>query len=111
QACALERVDGDVDLRSSAAADLLAVEEHRRLVLLPLADHHDAVHRDGVEHPAHRVDGRLVGALLLAASDPPRRPQRCRLRYPDQLEREIPVRRRAFHGTGAYIRSGASTPT
>ena len=44
-----------------AVADLLAVVEHRRLVLLALADHDDAVHRDGVEHRAHRVDRRLVG--------------------------------------------------
>ena len=35
-------------------ADLLAVEEHRRLVLLALADHDDAGHRDRVEHGAHR---------------------------------------------------------
>src|SRR3712207_7208665 len=57
----------------------LAVEEHRRLVLLPLADHDDPVHLDGVEHQSHRVDGRLVGALLLAAADPPRRRHRRRL--------------------------------
>ena len=39
QARALERVDGDVDARRRAVADLLAVVEHRRLVLLALADH------------------------------------------------------------------------
>ena len=49
-----------------AVADVLAVVEHRRLVLLALADHDDAVHRDRVEHVAHRVDGRLVGGLLVA---------------------------------------------
>ena len=62
----LQRVDGDVDARRAAVADLLAVVEHRRLVLLALADHDDAVHRHRVEHQAHRVDGRAVGALLLA---------------------------------------------
>ena len=66
---ALERVDGDVDLRRRAVADLLAVVEHRRLVLLALADDDDAVHRDGVEHEAHRVDGGLVGGVLVAAAD------------------------------------------
>ena len=40
----LERVDGDVDLGPDAVADLLAVEEHRRLVLLALADDDDAAH-------------------------------------------------------------------
>ena len=66
----LERIDGDVDLRAAAVADLLAVEEHRRLVLLALADHDDAVHPDGVEHEPHRVDRGGVGLLLLAAPDP-----------------------------------------
>ena len=75
---ALERVDGDVDLRRRAVADLLAVVEHRRLVLLALADHHDAVHRHGVEHQPHGVDGGAVGRLLLARARPSaRRPARA----------------------------------
>ena len=74
EAGSLERVDGDVDDRRAAVADLLAVEEHRRLVLLALADHDDAVHRDRVEDEAHRVDGRLIGGDLVAAADPGRRP-------------------------------------
>ena len=41
---ALHRIDGDVDAQALAAADVLAVEQHRRLVLLALADHHDPVH-------------------------------------------------------------------
>ena len=49
-----------------AVADPLAVEQHRRLVLLALADHDDAVHVNAVEHVPHRVDGRLVGGLLVA---------------------------------------------
>ena len=52
---------------------LLAVVEHRRLVLLALADDDDAVHLDGVEHVAHGVDGGLVGGDLVAAADPARR--------------------------------------
>ena len=62
-----------------AVADLLAVEQHRRLVLLPLSDHDDAVHRHRLEHRPHRVDGRLVGALLVAAADHPRGRERRRL--------------------------------
>ena len=74
QARALERVDGDVDLRRRAVADRLAVVEHRRLVLLALADHHDAVHVDRVQHGVHAVDGGLVGRLLVAACRPSARP-------------------------------------
>ena len=59
---ALERVDRDVHLGRRAVADPLAVVEHRRLVLLALADHHDAVHRDRVEHQPHGVHRRAVGA-------------------------------------------------
>ena len=77
---ALERVDGDVDDRRAAVADLLAVVEHRRLVLLALADHHDAVHRHGVEQQPHRVDRGAVGRLLLAAADPARGGERRRPR-------------------------------
>ena len=90
-----ERVDGDVDLGPGAVADLLAVEEHRRLVLLPLADHDDAAHRNGVEHEAHRVDGGLVGGDLVAAPRPARREGGGGLRDANELEREVPVGYRA----------------
>ena len=78
----LQRVDRDVDVRRAAVADLLAVVEHRRLVLLALADHDDAVHRHRVEREAHRVDGGLVGGLLVAAARPsaPRPARRPRSR-------------------------------
>ena len=111
QARPLERVDGDVDLGAVAGADHLAVVEHRRLVLLALADHDDAVHLDGAEHQAHRVDGSLVGLLLLAPPDPAGRSERRGLCDADELEGEVAyrvpwrsIRRRA------YIVSGASTP-
>ena len=42
---AVDGVDGDVAQRAGAVADLLAVEQHRRFVLLALADDDDAVHR------------------------------------------------------------------
>ena len=54
----------------AAVADLLAVEEHRRFVLLALADDDDAVHRDGVEDEAHRVDRGAVGGVLVAPAHP-----------------------------------------
>ncbi len=86
-----ERVDRDVDLGTEACADPLVVEEHRRLVLLPLADHDDALHRDGVDHAPHEIDGRAVGGVLVAATDPAGRSHRCRLRHADELEREVPI--------------------
>ena len=74
-----------------AVADLLAVVEHRRLVLLALADHDDAVHRDRVEHVAHTVDGGLVGGLLVAHADEWSRRQRGGLGDADELEREVAI--------------------
>ena len=67
---AVDRVDRDVDVGAGAVADLLAVEKHRRVVLLALADDHDALHRDGVDQLAHGVDGGAVGAVLVAARRP-----------------------------------------
>ncbi len=106
----LERVDGDVHLGAGPVADLLAVEEHRRLVLLTLSDDDDAAHRDRIEHEAHRVDRRLVGCDLVPAPDPARREGRGRLGDANELERKVPVRYLA-HVERSYIRSGASTPT
>jgi hypothetical protein len=74
QGGAVDGVDGDVALGALAAADLLAVEQHRRLVLLALADDDDALHRDGADQLAHRVDRRAVAAVLVAAARPTGRP-------------------------------------
>ena len=87
----VDRVDGDVDAGPLAVADLLAVEQHGRLVLLALADHDGAVHRDAVDHEPHRVDGGPVGGQLVAAADPAARGQRGGLRHADQLHREVAV--------------------
>ncbi len=64
----LQRIERDVDLRSLAGADLLADEEHRRLVALALADHHLPANPQPVQLIAHGVDGCLVGGFLVAAS-------------------------------------------
>ena len=66
---AVDRVDGDV-ARRTAVADLLAVVEHRRFVLLALADDDDAVHRDAVEHEPHGIDRGAVGGVLVAPAHP-----------------------------------------
>ena len=63
---AFQRIDGDVDLRTGGRAHALADEQHRRLVALALADHDRSVDGQAVEFAAHRIDGGLVGGLLVA---------------------------------------------
>ena len=87
----LERIHGDVHLGRRAVADVLAVVEHRRLVLLALADHDDAVHGDRVEQHPHRVHGRAVGALLVAAPDPAGAGERGVLGRTHELHREVAI--------------------
>ena len=85
---AFERIDGDIDLRAGVHADLLADEQHRRLVALALADHDGAFDRQLVELAAHRVDRGLVGLFLLAVAAQPCRRHRRALRHPHDLERQ-----------------------
>ncbi len=99
---AVDGVDRDVGEHGRAVADALAVEEHRRLVLLALADDDDAVHRHGVEHHPHGVDGGPVGAVLVAPAHPAAGRQRRRLGDPHQLEGEVAVGALLLrHGAGA----------
>ena len=88
---AVDRVDRDVHLGAGAVADLLAVEQHRGFVLLALADHHDAAHRDRVDQLAHGVDGGAVAAVLVAAADPAAGRHRGGLGDPDQVEGDVAV--------------------
>ena len=74
-----------------AVPDPLAVEQHGRFVLLALADDDDAVHRDGVEHDAHGVDGGPVGAVLVASAHPAAGGQGGGLGGAHELEREVAV--------------------
>jgi hypothetical protein len=84
-----------------AVAHGLAVVEHRRVVLLALADHHDAAHRYRIDQHAHRVDGGAVAALLVAPADPPAGGHRGRLGDADQVERQVAVEiLRLAGGTG-----------
>ncbi len=85
---AFERVDGDIDLRTGIDADLLADEQHRRLVALALADHDGALDRQLVELAPHGVDRGLVGRLLVAMAAQPRRRHRRALGHAHDLERE-----------------------
>src|SRR5699024_7293791 len=59
-----------VDGGARAGAHLLAVEEHGRLVLLALADHHPAVHLHRADERTHGVDRRARATDLVATSHP-----------------------------------------
>ena len=95
---AVDRVDRHVDAGPVAVADLLAVEEHGRLVLLALADHDRAVHRDRVDHEPHRVDGGGVGGDLVAVADPAAGGQRRGLGHAGELHRQVAVGAALGHG-------------
>ena len=71
-----------------AVADLLADEQHRRLVALALADHDRAVDRQLVQFAPHGVDRRLVGRLLVALAAQARRGDRRALGDAHELERQ-----------------------
>jgi hypothetical protein len=83
----------DVDLRAGAVPHLLAVVQHRGVVLLALTDDDDAVHAYGADEHAHRIDRHSVRAVLVAAADPAAGCHRCRLGDADEVEREVAVRR------------------
>ena len=75
-------------------ADLLAVVKHRRFVLLPLADHHDASHRDRGNDLAHGIYRCSVGAILVPAADPETRRDGRGFGDPNQLHGQVAVGRR-----------------
>ena len=80
-------------------ADLFADIEHRRLVALALADHDGAVDRQAVQRLAHRIDGGLIGGLLVAAAHQARGRERRRLGHPHRLQRQVAIHlRRLGHG-------------
>src|SRR5918994_1243281 len=85
-------IGGAISSTPARPPDVLAVVEHRGLVLLALADHDDAVHRDGVEQQPHRVDRGPVGALLVAAPDPARGGKRGVLGGTHEPHGEVAVR-------------------
>jgi hypothetical protein len=92
QGGAVDGVHGDVAERRRAVAHLLAVEQHRRFVLLALADHDHAVHRHGRQHRPHGFDGGAVGTVLVAPAHPARAGECGSLGGPHQLEGEVAVR-------------------
>ena len=105
---AVDRVDGDVDRGRAAVADALAVVEHRRFVLLALADDDHAVHLDRAEHEAHGVDGGAVGAVLVAPAHPAGGGQGGGFGDPDELEGEVAIERSVRHAP-TLVRSDPPT--
>ena len=88
---AVNRIDRNVATRTTASAHVLPVVQHGCLIFLTLADHHHPVEIDGTQELAHRIDGRLIGRILISAADERHRTDRCRLRRPDQLHGEVAV--------------------
>jgi hypothetical protein len=85
-----------------AGADDLAVVEHRRVVLLALADDDAAGELDVHERLAHGSNGGAVGGDLVAFAQPSRGGDRGGFGDADHLEREVAVARRE----GAAARFG-----
>ena len=65
---AFQRIYGDIDFGARFGADLLADEQHRRLIHLALADDDGAVDQEAAQFAPHGVHGRLIGFLLRAAA-------------------------------------------
>ena len=63
----------------------------------------DAVHRDGVDHQPHRVDGGAVGGDLVAAADPAAGGQRRGLGHADELHREVAVGALGHRGSSQVV--------
>ena len=96
---AFQRIERDVDLQP-ARADLLADEQHGRLVALALADHHGAVDGKQIERPAHAFDGRLVRRVLVAPSGQLEGAHGGGFRHAHRFQRENAIQR-----SGHAIRS------
>ena len=88
---ALERINGDIDLRAVAKAHLLADVEHRALVHLTLADDDAALDVDLAQLMAHGINGGLVGGLLVAPPTQSRRGDGGGLRHTRDLKHQDAV--------------------
>ena len=104
QGGAVDGVDGEVAVGAVAVADLFAVVEHRGVVLLALADDHDAAHGHRVHQLAHGVDGGAVPALLVAAADPSPGGHRAGFGDPDEFQGEVSIGCFAAAGVQAWLR-------
>ena len=92
QTRAVDRIDSDVDRSVSAGAEVLAVEKHRSFIFLAFTDDNNAVHVDGVEHVAHRVDSSAISCVFVSAAHQTAGSHSCSFRAAAKLERQIAVR-------------------
>ena len=83
--------------RPAAVAHVLAVEQHRGVVLLALADDDDAVHADRGDHGSHRLDGGAVGLVLLTPAHPATTRHRGGLGDAHELEGKVAIGRAVLH--------------
>jgi hypothetical protein len=91
---ALQRIDRDIHLRQTRVpfrrlADLLADEQHRRLVALAFADDDRSVDRHFVERPSHGLDRRAVRRVPVPLAHRLRAGDAGLLDHAKQFEREI----------------------
>ena len=91
QARAFDGVDRNVNLWLEPVADLLAEEEHRSLVLLPLSDDDCASHVNRGERLTDRLDRAAVGRVFVAAALERCRRQRARLGHAQELQRQVAI--------------------
>src|SRR3546814_2958906 len=89
--------DLNVDARPAVygRTDLLADEQHRRLVAFALADHNRAVDRQFVQRRPHAFNCRGIGRLLVAAPDQLGCAARSGLGHADHLQHQNAVENRA----------------
>ena len=88
-----QRVEGDIELRTLPGADLLADEQHGRLVPLALADHHRAVDVEAVQGPSHGLDRGLIGRPFVTPADQAGSRQGRRFGHPHRLQPQVAVYR------------------
>ena len=88
---AFQGVQRDIHRRAFAGANLFADVEHRGLVTLAFADHHDTRDVEKVQLVAHGVDGGLIGGLFIAASNQFSRSQGRRLGHAGKAQRKKTV--------------------
>ena len=93
---ALQRIDGNVQLRSLAPSDALADEEHRRFIALAFSDDDHSVEARVLHGLPHSFDRCLIGLVVVAVAHPVCRGDRRGLRYPYQLEARRAIDGNAF---------------
>jgi len=88
---AVDRIDRDVAGLPLPRAHVLAVIEHRGVILFALADDDQPVEVDGTEELAHGIHRSAVGGVLVAAPDERNGSDGRGLGCPNQLHSEVAI--------------------